>query len=88
MKTSSLKIKINSPLKNYKAGDIVIVDENSPDFVYWLRRLQDAKIDRCCNVVNQDEENSVMIQSEEDSSEVNPPKSKIVAKKRNNKKGE
>ncbi len=52
------KIKVNKPLKNFKAGDVVDVDfDNYKDRVYWKRRLADAKIDKCCELVTNGTEN-------------------------------
>lgn len=46
------KIKVNKLLKDYKVGDVIEVDfDNYKDRVYWKRRLEDAKIDRCCELI-------------------------------------
>lgn len=45
-------IKVNKPLRNHKAGEVINVDfDNYADRVYWKRRLEDAKIDECCELV-------------------------------------
>lgn len=52
MKT--IKLKINKPLKNYASGSIVDVEvdaNNQPINVYWQRRLQDAELDNCVEIV-------------------------------------
>ncbi len=44
------KLKINKPLKNYKAGDIIeiLVDtQGVPLDRYWRMRFSDAAIDNC-----------------------------------------
>ena len=46
------KIKVNKPLKTFKAGQVIEVDfDNYKDRIYWKRRLEDAKIDRCCELI-------------------------------------
>lgn len=46
------KIKVNKPLKNYQAGEVVEVNfDNYAEKTYWKRRLEDAKIDQCCELV-------------------------------------
>ena len=48
------KIKVNKPLKTFKAGQVIEVDfDNYKDRIYWKRRLEDAKIDKCCEVVKE-----------------------------------
>ena len=38
------KIKVNKPLKTFKAGQVIEVDfDNYKDRIYWKRRLEDAK---------------------------------------------
>lgn len=49
-----LKIKINSALRGYKPGTIIEIKANSdgvPADGYWRRRLKDAKIDNCVELV-------------------------------------
>lgn len=46
------KIKVNKPLKNYQAGEVVEVNfDNYAEKTYWKRRLEDAKNDQCCELV-------------------------------------
>lgn len=46
------KIKVNKPLKTFKAGQVIEVDfDNYKDRIYWKRRLEDAKIDGCCELI-------------------------------------
>lgn len=46
------KIKVNKPLKTFKVGQVIEVDfDNYKDRIYWKRRLEDAKIDRCCELI-------------------------------------
>ena len=48
------KIKLNKDLNGYKAGDVIILEEKEySEKIYWLRRLEDAKIDKCCEVVKE-----------------------------------
>jgi len=48
-----MKIKINKPLKNYRAGQVI---EINPSDIYWVRRLKDAEIDNCIEVVIEEKE--------------------------------
>jgi hypothetical protein len=51
-----MKIKINKPLINYKIGQIIdIKTDNSkiPLSLYWRRRLKDAEIDNCIEIVEE-----------------------------------
>ena len=37
-----------------QAGDVIILEENEySEKIYWLRRIEDAKIDKCCEVVKE-----------------------------------
>ena len=46
------KIKVNKPLKTFKAGQVIEVDfDNYKDRIYWKRGLEHAKIDRCCELI-------------------------------------
>lgn len=50
----STKIKLNKDLNGYKAGDVITLEDlGYAEKVYWLRRLEDAKIDKCCEVVKE-----------------------------------
>ena len=52
MKT--IKIKINTPIRDYPVGFEVTVETDSngtPLDKYWRRRLKDAEIDNCVEVV-------------------------------------
>ena len=52
MKT--IRIKVLKDMANNLAGDIVSVpadDEGTPKDFFWQRRLKDAKIDGCCEIV-------------------------------------
>lgn len=49
-----VKILVKTPLLNHKANAVITVDadENGkPLDNYWRRRLRDAKIDNCCEIV-------------------------------------
>lgn len=47
-----MKIKLNADLRGYKKGEVVIVEEtNYEDVIYWQRRLQEAEIDKCCELL-------------------------------------
>ena len=48
-----MKVKINKPLKNYVAGQIVDIN---PSEQYWANRLKDAKIDNCIEIVTEKKE--------------------------------
>lgn len=46
------KIKVNKPLKTFEVGQVIEVDfDNYKDRIYWKRRLEDAKIDGCCELI-------------------------------------
>ncbi len=50
-----IKILIKNPMLNHKANDVIIVDadENgTPLDYFWRRRLSEAKIDNCCEIIN------------------------------------
>ena len=52
MKT--IKIKVNLPIRGFVVGQEVRVEvdrEGIPLDVTWRRRLRDARIDNCCEVV-------------------------------------
>lgn len=49
-----IKIQVNHGLANHKAGSIVEVaahDDQTPEDPFWRRRLSDAVIDGCCEIV-------------------------------------
>lgn len=49
-----MKLKLNQPLKGYEVGREIIVQTDSngvPLEKFWRRRLKDAKIDNCVEVV-------------------------------------
>lgn len=51
---NQIKIRINKPLKNYKAGTIIKVDagkDHLPIDSYWRNRLKDAEIDNCILII-------------------------------------
>ena len=45
-----MKVKINKPLKNYLEGQIVDIN---PSEQYWAKRLEDAKIDNCIEIIKE-----------------------------------
>ena len=46
-----MKIKLNADLRGHQKGEIIEVDEKDYNAkIYWQRRLQDAKIDNCCEI--------------------------------------
>ena len=50
-----IKLKLNIPLAGYQAGQTVTVQTdraNVPLDRFWRRRMKDAKIDNCLQVVN------------------------------------
>lgn len=49
-----MKIKLNKDLNGYKAGDVITLEDlGYAEKVYWLRRLEDAKIDKCCEIAKE-----------------------------------
>lgn len=55
----TIRIKVNAgSLPNFRQGEVVVVpsdDEGTPLDQYWRRRLKDAKVDNCCEVVTESE---------------------------------
>lgn len=50
----TIRIKVNGTLPGYHKGQTVTVacdPEGIPFLEYWRRRLRDAKMDNCCEVV-------------------------------------
>jgi len=50
----SIDIKINKPFPGYQVDQIVTIQVDSdgtPLNVFWRRRLKDAKMDNCCEIV-------------------------------------
>lgn len=51
---STIKLKLNQPMQGYEAGRVVPIQTDSagvPLEKFWRRRLKDAKIDNCVEVV-------------------------------------
>ena len=47
-----MKIELNVPLKGREKGTIIDIErEQYADRTYWLRRIEDAKIDSCVSIV-------------------------------------
>lgn len=49
-----MKLKLNQPMKGYEAGREVVVQTDAngvPLEKFWRRRIRDAKIDNCVEVV-------------------------------------
>ncbi len=49
-----MKLKLNQPMKGYETGRTVTVQTDAdgvPLEKFWRRRLRDAKIDNCVEVV-------------------------------------
>ena len=54
MKTKTVRVKINIPLKGKKAGSIFLVEFNDKDLPvdrYWRRRFEEAKSNNCVEIV-------------------------------------
>ena len=59
-----MKIKVNKEIAGYKPDTIVSVDEKDVQSrLYWNRRLEDAKIDFCCEKIEEITENKNVVQS-------------------------
>lgn len=53
-----MKIKLNKALRGYEVGAIINVDEKDyKEKTYWKRRLNDAKIDNCCELYTEKKTN-------------------------------
>jgi len=53
---AKVKLKLNTPLRGHKAGNIVTVKADDNGNVldsYWRRRLKDAETDGCVEVVKE-----------------------------------
>lgn len=53
---SKIKIQVNHGLADYDDGEIVEVEAmetGEPAELFWRRRLRDAKVDGCCEVVQE-----------------------------------
>jgi hypothetical protein len=51
---NTMKLKLNQPMQGYEAGRVVSVQADSagvPLEKFWRRRLNDAKIDNCVEMV-------------------------------------
>ena len=51
---NTIRIKVNGTLPPHPSGTVVNVpvdEEGTPLALYWRRRLKDAKVDNCCEVV-------------------------------------
>lgn len=46
-KTKNITLKLNKPLRGFKAGATITV---KPD-AYWRARIADSKIDKCVEVI-------------------------------------
>jgi len=49
-----MKVKLNTPMQGYEAGREVTIECDSsgvPLQKFWRRRLKDAKIDNCVEVI-------------------------------------
>lgn len=50
-----IQIKVNKPIMGFDKGvyKIEADNEGTPIDVHWNRRLKDAKIDNCCEVIKE-----------------------------------
>lgn len=54
-----IKLKINTPMAGYKAGDTVNIESDkkgNPLDNFWFRRLKDAQVDGCVEIVKEQKE--------------------------------
>ena len=54
---ATIKIKLNVALKNHGSGSIIEIEtdnEGTPIDIYWCRRLKDAEIDKCVEIVKEE----------------------------------
>lgn len=53
----NMKFKINKPLKQFKAGEIIELecdDKGIPINLYWFRRHEDSILDNCIQLADED----------------------------------
>ncbi len=50
------KYVVNKPLKDHKKGDIITIEtiDGVPKDLYWRRRLEEAKIDKCISIYHEE----------------------------------
>lgn len=51
-----MKVRINKPVFGHKVGQIIDINTNEngiPTAIYWRRRLKDAEIDNCIEVIEE-----------------------------------
>lgn len=58
-----MKVRINKEIGGYKPNTIIYISENDEKAQYWHRRLQDAKIDNCCEIIEENKKLKNVIQS-------------------------
>lgn len=57
-----IKLKINKPLRNYRANTIItikIISDDLPKDVYWRNRLKDAEFDNCVSIIKKHNKNDI-----------------------------
>lgn len=57
--SGTIQVKVNGRIPGYPPGTIVKVavdEEGTPLKLLWRRRLKDAKIDKCCEIVRPEPE--------------------------------
>jgi hypothetical protein len=60
-----IRVKVNKALPGYRVGQVVNVEsspEGTPLSEFWRRRLKDAEIDNCCEVVERELERELVIE--------------------------
>lgn len=73
MQNDKMKIKINAPMLNFLAGEIVEIKINKfgkPVDYFWRKRINDSKIDNCVEVVVESTNIEVVAKVESASKEV------------------
>jgi hypothetical protein len=79
---NQIQIKINKPLKNYKANTVISIAAGKnklPIEPYWRNRLKDAEIDNCISIVKkttQDEVKKLKMPEKQESKQQDKQKDK------------
>lgn len=51
-----MKLRINKPMLNHKAGDVIdvpVTKHGNPSELFWRRRVRDSKLDNCVEIIKE-----------------------------------